>query len=622
MVAGPLVRDDTGRGSAGSPAQSEMSTTSATITRFRVWLRAAVIALLVSLLYLVTTVFGLGAHVERLASDLLWPVGEIDPRIVVVGIDRDSQDLVGDWPWDAATQADLVERIVAAEPAAMGYDVVLAAAPDDATEVDRLADAFGAVRSAVSIGFASIVRSDGELAHGSEPLAPDPQILQASTAAHSVIASDPDGVTRTLPVAMYTPRGQLLPSVSLALAADPAPGEEPVAHGDSISYGGLTVPVDASGVVRISWADGLASTSPAVVSAADVLDGDVDPERLRGQYVLVGLVDGTVGDMRLTPLRYEPSTPGVIVQAQALNTLLTQGWVTPAPIWLHALVVFVAGTLAAFAVMRLRPWLTVISILGLIGLWIAVALAALPGSGVQADLVRVPGGILAAALVAAAFVFFRWRRERAATLRVLSRYVPESEAARLIGERDTHPLDQGIRRHIAVLFCDLRGSGPILGDLEPQQLRRVLDAYYDHVSERIFAASGALLQFTGDRVFAAFGAPITLHDPAGAARAAASAIMGERDLLNAALAAEGLPALAYGIGVHTGDAVAGAVGTSGRRQYSVVGEVVEVGRRLVAEAAAGEIIVSVAACEPGADGGEPLQVPGRPFPVPVRRILA
>jgi adenylate cyclase len=126
-------------------------------------------------------------------------------------------------------------------------------------------------------------------------------------------------------------------------------------------------------------------------------------------------------------------------------------------------------------------------------------------------------------------------------------------------------------------------------------VRRILDDYYDYACRAIFAKGGTVMQFVGDEVFAVFGAPEPLADPAAAARDVGLALQAGASELTRALEADGLPPVRFGVGVHVGEVVAAHVGPDHRRQYAVIGDAVNVASRLCGIAEAGDVVVSVAA---------------------------
>ena len=152
----------------------------------------------------------------------------------------------------------------------------------------------------------------------------------------------------------------------------------------------------------------------------------------------------------------------------------------------------------------------------------------------------------------------------------------------------------GETRRVTTLFADLRGFTTLTERMEPARAMAMLNEFLARATAAIEAEGGVVDKYAGDEVMAVFGAPLALEDDAGRAVRAACAIRAAVDALNAERAARGEPPLAVGIGINTGPAVAGNLGTPGRLSYTVVGQSVNVAARLCSLAEAGEILVSAA----------------------------
>jgi adenylate cyclase len=139
---------------------------------------------------------------------------------------------------------------------------------------------------------------------------------------------------------------------------------------------------------------------------------------------------------------------------------------------------------------------------------------------------------------------------------------------------------QGERREVTILFQDIRGFTTISEQSEPDTLVRMLNLFFTEIVAAVESEGGIIRQFTGDGVMALFGAPV-MHpdDPLRAVRAAL-AMVARLPALNDRLDAQGLPRLRIGVGIHTGEVVAGRIGPDQRIEYSVVGDAVNTASRI------------------------------------------
>lgn len=138
----------------------------------------------------------------------------------------------------------------------------------------------------------------------------------------------------------------------------------------------------------------------------------------------------------------------------------------------------------------------------------------------------------------------------------------------------------GEEREVTILFADLRGFTTLSEKTTPRELVALLNRYLERMSRAIEAEGGVIDKFIGDEIMALFGAPLPVADGADRAIRAALAMRTALADLNRELAAEGRPALAFGIGINTAPVIAGNIGSERRRNYSVIGDGVNLAARL------------------------------------------
>jgi adenylate cyclase len=140
----------------------------------------------------------------------------------------------------------------------------------------------------------------------------------------------------------------------------------------------------------------------------------------------------------------------------------------------------------------------------------------------------------------------------------------------------------GRRVYGSVMFSDIRGFTSLVESQPPEETIELLNTYYTLMFDAISGHGGVVNQMIGDGLMAIFGAPLPLPDPCTAAVRAALEMIDMIDLLNADRAAEGKPSIAIGIGVATGEMVAGYTGTQQRATYTCIGDTVNLAARLEA----------------------------------------
>ncbi len=138
----------------------------------------------------------------------------------------------------------------------------------------------------------------------------------------------------------------------------------------------------------------------------------------------------------------------------------------------------------------------------------------------------------------------------------------------------------GRRVQATTLFCDIRGFTSLVEKLEPEQTIELLNTYYTLMFDAICGHGGVVNQMVGDGLMAIFGAPLALADPCGSAVRAGQEMLELIELLNRERA--GLPPLRIGVGIASGEVIAGYTGTQQRATYTCVGDAVNLAARLEA----------------------------------------
>jgi adenylate cyclase len=203
---------------------------------------------------------------------------------------------------------------------------------------------------------------------------------------------------------------------------------------------------------------------------------------------------------------------------------------------------------------------------------------------------------------------------------IFGRYVSDSVVEQLLGTPDALRLG-GETKQLTVMFADLRGFTPIAESLPPDSVVDMLNNHFGVMTDIIEEFNGTINEFYGDGILAFFGAPMELENHARAALQCAVRMQALMDRVNQLNADAGLPGLAMGIGINTGNVVIGNIGAHTRSKYGIVGSPVNLAARIQSNASAGEVLVSGASLEAAGGGietGEERTIQAKGIDDPVR----
>lgn len=165
------------------------------------------------------------------------------------------------------------------------------------------------------------------------------------------------------------------------------------------------------------------------------------------------------------------------------------------------------------------------------------------------------------------------------TLSLFIKYVPESVVQKALSNTQ-EDIKEGVKLNAALLFCDIRKFTPMVENLNPKEVVRILDTYYSNMAEVIKMHNGVINQFTGDEIFVTFGAPIPIIDPEISATYCAIDMIKKLEEINRELKDILPEGLTVGIGLNYGSIIAGNLGSDERLTYAITGEVVNTAKRI------------------------------------------
>ena len=172
-----------------------------------------------------------------------------------------------------------------------------------------------------------------------------------------------------------------------------------------------------------------------------------------------------------------------------------------------------------------------------------------------------------------------------------SRFLPEYVVKQMLENPESFKLG-GVNQTITILFADIRGFTRISEHAPAEKIVSLLNRYFSAMTDIIFAHGGTLDKYLGDGLMALFGAPTATPDDASNALNAAVAMQRRLLGINRELREEGFTEIGVGMGLHTGEAIVGYIGSDRRSEYTAIGDTVNTSSRLESNARGGEILIS------------------------------
>ncbi|MBD3251626.1 CHASE2 domain-containing protein [Candidatus Uhrbacteria bacterium] len=500
------------------------------------------------------------------ASDRFFLDREPHPSILIVAIDDASIGSVGRWPWDRSVHGEIVRKLSNAGARVIGYDVNF---PErqDASNDHALASAILDAGNVVLPQELQLIRTAGELSYNPDRvLRPIEPITDAAVRiGHSNTPPDPDGIVRRLPVRVE----HTIEGISEAFGYEVAKLADP-------SLLLSDAPLDSLGQLIVHY-PGRPERVYETMTAQELLEDRISPERIRDRVVLVGSTAPNLHDEQLTPTSIGTPMPGVEVHAALVHTLLARDWLMESPLWFTALLLIIIGLGLGYIVSHFRArWST----LALIVLWMGVLLLAFLAFdlGYIVDVVWPTFVLIFIYAVVSLERRITSEQERRKIKALFSRYVSPSVVETILEDPTKLHLG-GERRRMTVFFSDIRGFTSISESMEPEELVTHLNSYLDQMTDIVFKHDGVLDKYIGDAVMAFWNAPFDQEDHALRAVKTALDMNRALDQMNEDRAF-GDHEFRIGMGMNTGDMIVGNTGGKVHTDYTVLGDHVNLASRL------------------------------------------
>jgi len=493
---------------------------------------------------------------ESKVSDAFYAPSETLDDIVIVAIDDYSFRELGMLPWPRGYYAEVINYLN--QSSVIGMDVIFDLATD--TENDsKLADSLKTGNVVLAAEYTSFSFINGEL-YGESLLKPNATLGTPGVDFETGFVNlyqDSDGVIRS-----FTPH---------------ISGIEDHDHFSMVVVGertGITPNLESSRMLINYYAE---PGGYEYISFSDVYNKSIPASYFEGKIVLIGVTSPLEHDDYVVPISNQ-AMPGVEIHANLVQSIIWQDYL------------YYQGDVSAIGVIFLFALLTGI-LLFRFRIHIATALLAVLAiayifftiytfdSGIIMNVIYPLLSIILVYIALVVTYYLTEERSRKWITSVFGKYVSPVVIDNLIKNPDKINLG-GEKRNITIFFSDIRGFTSISEKLEPEELVRLLNDYLTEMTSIIIKNQGLVDKFMGDAIMAFWGAPLDQPDHAEMACLSSLEMMDKLRELQKKWKKEGIPSFDIGIGLNSGDAIVGNMGSSNRFDYTAMGDNVNIASRL------------------------------------------
>ncbi len=506
--------------------------------------------------FILSMLFSIGflSNVETKFTDILYGGKAPLNNIVIIEIDDRSIQEFGRWPFNRIYFGEVVKHLHDAKVVAI--DVAFFEESVKVTD-DKMAAEFAASGNVIiPVEYLSF-KKVGEKVVGDEILVPPENILNSvNDVAYVNIITDPDGVTRALKLDLSDEYENFAVKIYENFWNRPFPKR------------------DSRFLINYIGSPGTFKR----YSFSDVANGKIRDSVFEDKIVLIGATSPDLHDDYFVPTSEGKAMPGVEIHANAVQTMINKDYLSIEPAWSVLFKILLFSLLVVVIFYYSPIWLAPILNLATLMFYFLFAILIF-NKGIIVNIVYVPATIIVSYIAVVLYFYRTEKKERAVVLGAFEKYVSPKIIKKVTEDPSALNLG-GEKRTITVFFSDIRGFTSISEKLNPEKLVHLLNEYLTEMTNIILKHEGVVDKYMGDAIMAFWNAP--MDQPDHALRAAHASFDMEKALkkLQQKWKKDGIPAFDIGIGLNTGPAVVGNMGSDSRFDYTAMGDTVNLGARL------------------------------------------
>ena len=513
---------------------------------------AAAIAICCAIILSFLFYIGFLSNINLKLADTLYGGKQPLDSIAIVAIDDKSLQEIGRWPWNRTIFAKTVDFL--SESKALGIDVAFF--ESSTTEQDAmLGNALSRGSTVIPVEFTKFEKT-GSRVIGKEMLQPPEEIKKAKAYGYVNVVTDKDGVTRAVKMDV----------------SDEYPAFANAVY--EVYWGKKSQTQDSRFIVNFVGPPG----SYKYHSLTDIYNERVDKNEFKDKLVLIGATSPDMHDDYFVPTSKGKAMPGVEVHANTIQTLINKDFLREQPGYTVILSIIISALLLTILIITTRIRIATIAAPVLAALYIFCSIYIF-NYGIIMNLIYVPLTIAITYTSEVLHLYYGTKKEKQQIKNAFGKYVSPQVLGEILKDPDKLKLG-GDRKDITVFFSDIRGFTTISESLTPEQLVHLLNEYLSAMTEIAMKHEGVVDKFIGDAIMAFWGAPLEQPEHAKMACLTSLEMMKELRKMQEKWRKEGTPEIKIGIGLNSGPAVIGNMGSYERLSYTAMGDTINLGSRL------------------------------------------
>lgn len=547
--------------------------------------------------------------------------------LVILAIDSESLNQVGQWPWSRELMAGATKDILDAGAKAVWLDILYTEKSEDKKGDEawqQLVKQYNNVylSSYFDMKTTQDIREGLQYTHVNKPIfeIPQEQVVHINT------LEDQDRVVRKALLGIQMDNGDMMPAASVRLANLLLPQDQQITwNGQEWLRGTEKIPVNNLHQVQFSYASSPIDSTIEVQPIYKLLNGEIPPAYFEGKIVMIGPYAVGMDDYYYTPTSTTVQMYGVEIHANIVQSLVENNLYKELPHVYGALLLLLFAFVTFFFIDRLRQLWAILITIALIILYIIGFVWLYHSQQIIMPFLYPFLTILFVYIATIVFNYIAEQREKKRVTGIFGRYVSQSVVNEILSSSEDIKVG-GERKEITLMFVDIRGFTPLSEKMEPEEVIEILNEYLELCTQAVFEFEGTIDKFMGDGVMVMFGAPIEQPDHALRAAKTALRLKEKAQGLSKRLEERYGRTVAFGIGINSGAAVVGNIGSKDRVDYTAIGDTVNLAARLESNAKPNQVLISESVYEAIqheiiCEKLEPIKVKGKEKPVSIYQLL-